>query len=381
MAHALFAPSSAHRWTLCPGSVTVEAKLPDRSSFSSEEGDLGHAFGAHRLAPEKFPAPLNVPADMPAHIAVYEDYVRSLPGDRFIEVKVPISFITGEPDASGTSDAIVVDHEHGVVEVVDLKYGMGVKVFAEDNMQLIMYALGAVRLFEFVLDVKRVRMTIVQPRLNHIDTVEMLIEDLREWEDRLRGAAERARAEPNVLVPGDKQCRFCKARSTCPALAKFVTDAIEDEFDAIGPRTVERVELLTPDALGLAMSKVDLIETWCREVRGKVESLLVNGTPVPGYKLVEGRRGARKWKDEHAALDMLRKRFRLTIEQACDLKVISPTSAEKLLKAGDIGPRQWQVLQDQITQGEGKPSVAPESDRRPAISVQATADEFETVAP
>ena len=127
------------------------------------------------------------------------------------------------------------------------------------------------------------------------------------------------------------------------------------------------------------MSTTDLIEAWCKAVRAKVEAELLAGNSVPGFKLVQGRRGARKWADLTAAEQAL-KAMRLKVEEMYDLSLISPTTAEKLHKAGTIGPRQWPKLQTLVVQPEGMPSVAPESDKRPALAVQASADEFDNVA-
>jgi hypothetical protein len=322
--------------------------------------------------------PGGVTDEMRGHVQVYADLVLSFGGIVLAEQRVPIGHITGEDGATGTSDAVVLKMDE--IVVADLKYGRGVRVDAEGNPQLIMYALGALEEFSGVYgEPKQVRMVIVQPRLDHISEVVMLTEDLRDWESRITAAAKRARWEP-IRIAGDKQCRFCKAKAHCPELANYVQASVAAEFSAIDDATVARVEMLTPDALGLALSKVDLIEQWCRAVRARTESELINGTPVPGWKLVQGRRGARQWRDKDAALELLRRRFRLPVEKACELTVISPTAAERLVKAGDMGPRQWKVLQEHITQGEGRPSVAPESDKRPAIAVQATADEFTDVS-
>jgi len=124
------------------------------------------------------------------------------------------------------------------------------------------------------------------------------------------------------------------------------------------------------------LKSVDLIESWCKAIRAKAESELLAGNNVPGFKLVEGRRGARKWANEAEAETTL-KTMRLKLEEMYDLKLISPTEAEKLHKSGAIGPRQWPKLQQIIVQSEGKPSVAPENDKRPALVVAPVASHFE----
>ena len=122
-----------------------------------------------------------------------------------------------------------------------------------------------------------------------------------------------------------------------------------------------------------------MIEGWCKAIRAKAEAELLAGHPVPGYKLVEGRRGSRRWTND-AEVEQTLKSMRMKLEEMYDFSLISPTTAEKLHKAGTIGPRQWPKLQGLITQSEGKPSVAPATDKRPALVIQATADEFADVS-
>jgi hypothetical protein len=129
------------------------------------------------------------------------------------------------------------------------------------------------------------------------------------------------------------------------------------------------------NSLSIAMAAVPLVEDWCKAVRARLEAELLAGKPVPGFKLVQGRNGARKWADEKTAEAALKK-MKLKVEEMYDLKLITPPAAEKLAKAGTIGPKQWPSLQGLIVQKPGPPSVAPESDKRPAYS---PADDFETI--
>jgi len=186
------------------------------------------------------------------------------------------------------------------------------------------------------------------------------------------------------LNPGEKQCRFCKAKATCPALTKHVLSTVADDFvdttEPVAPQ-IEHAAQRNVDntTLGNLLGAVDLVESWCKAIRAKAEAELLAGNPVPGFKLVEGRRGARRWSNEGDVEETM-KSMRLKLEEMYDFTLISPTTAEKLHKAGTIGPRQWPRLQSLITQNEGKPSVAPATDKRPALVIQATADEFSNVA-
>jgi hypothetical protein len=177
------------------------------------------------------------------------------------------------------------------------------------------------------------------------------------------------------LNPGEKQCKFCAAKATCPALRDTVADVTQ--MDAASPDEFATSEPLQPNAdnpdwLSVCLSRVDLIEDWCKAVREAAHKRLSDGLPVPGYKLVAGKRGNRAWSNAKTAEELLRRTFRLTVEQAYDLKLISPTTAEKLKKDGVIGERQWAKVAELITQPDGKPHVAPESDSRPALTTSAS---------
>jgi hypothetical protein len=188
------------------------------------------------------------------------------------------------------------------------------------------------------------------------------------------------------LRPGEKQCKFCRAKATCPALRAEVFDAAlgavpatPDEFADIEPATSEHMKDSDPAWLAACLSKVDLIEDWCKAIRAETERRLLAGDDVPGFKLVQGKRGARQWADAKAAEETL-KAMRLKESEMYDFKLISPTTADKLAKAGTIGPKQWTKVQALIVQKEGAPHVAPVSDSRPALVVTPVADDFENLA-
>jgi hypothetical protein len=387
MAHAKLSPSGAHRWMRCPGSVALEAAFSDQSSSYAAEGTLAHTLASDCLEHPagKHPSQrIGEQHDVDGYsftvdqtMADYvDDYIRLVLGYAqrgllLVEQRVPIGHLTGEQGATGTSDAIVVDTANRVLFVVDLKYGMGVKIDAGDNPQLMLYALGALEQCDQLGEFDQVCMVIHQPRLNHVSEHWLEVAELLEFAEDVRLAAiEVGDHEVPRLEPGEKQCRFCKAKSTCPALAAEVGEIVS------GSATLSEFD--TPDMttgdnyLSMAMSKVELVEQWCTAVRAEVERRLLAGQTVDGFKLVEGRKGNRKWSSD-TEVETLFKSFRLRQDEMYDYSLISPTKAEKLLKDT---PKRWERAQALISRADGKPSVAPATDKRPTLAVQSVADDF-----
>lgn len=414
--HALLSPSGTYKWMACAGSLAMEQGEPDESSEFADEGTAAHELAAMCLTDERDALAyrgrriavghrtFEVDDDMAGYVQVYVDGVRArveefkLRGainvELHVEQRVPIGHITGEEGAEGTSDVVIIaewpDHT-ATCSVIDLKYGRGVQVYAEENPQLQMYALGAVEKFGLLYDFKDVRVAVSQPRLaDEFSEWECTIGDLRTFGERVRARAyhalqvyrnEKPEALIHHLTPGE-HCRkaFCKARATCPKLAQFVADSVGAEFEVLaevgGDTATLAIPVEQPATLAVKMAAVDAIEDWCKAVRARVERVLLDGGEVPGFKLVQGRAGARAWSDKDEAERVL-KSMRLKNEQMYDYKVISPTSAEKLL--AKESPKRWAKLQSLISRGEGKPSVAPASDKRAALVIKPVADDFEEV--
>jgi hypothetical protein len=368
----------------CPGSVALEAPFPDNSNRYSAEGTLAHDLAAHFLQDAVDPHTLvgtgatvdgfdfTISKEMAAFVVDYAKLVREYAegGMLLVEKRVDFSPVIDVPDSFGTSDAIIIKGDELIV--VDLKYGMGVKVDATENEQLQLYALGALNDFGILADFAMVTMVIHQPRLNHVSEWSIPVAQLEAFGKEAHLAAMEVLDEgAQRLKAGEKQCRFCKAKAVCPALNDNVSLA------TAGVATVadfaEFLPALAEDGLSTAMSRVELVEQWCKGIRAEVERRLLAGTPVEGYKLVAGRKGNRAWVDAAEAEQIMKKSFRLRDDDMYTKVLISPVAAEKLLKDT---PKRWARVQDLITRGEGKPSVAPATDNRPALAIASIADEF-----
>jgi RecB family exonuclease len=372
--HAKLSASGAHRWMNCPGSVKAEEGFADRSSIFADEGTLAHAVceqalthnqGADEASMIVGPGMI---ASMP-HLEgcidqafldacqMYIDYVRAQPGDqRMYEVRV--DFSQWVPEGFGTSDVVILDGN--TVRIIDLKFGKGVQVDAEKNPQPLLYALGVFNDFGWLADVDQFEMHIVQPRLDHISVSIISRGELMKFGELASMAAELALRDDAPRVPGDKQCRFCKAKATCPALYSMTANAIMSEFEDLD---LKPTNTLNDDQLRRALEAKPLIEAWLSSVEQLIMQRIAEGGEFPGFKIVEGR-SLRQWKDDERLVVTLE---RMLGERAYAKKMISPAQAEKLL-----GRNNKAALADFIVKPRGKPSLTREDDPRPAITVSAS---------
>jgi hypothetical protein len=359
----------------CPGSVKLCDGLPDETSAYAEAGTQAHDLAARLLTEGSAAGAFaDLEDDLAQCVSDYVERVRWAAAGAMllVEQRVDYSDVIGQPDAGGTADAIIIRDD--VIEIRDLKTGMGVKAYAMPQLGL--YALGAIDQYAALGPFRRVRLVIDQPRLDHLDEVEMDVGELEAFAAEARAAAAEAMSESPFFQPGDKQCRFCRAKASCPALAAHVQDVIGQDFDNLDAESLKA----EPGKIGLnflanCMAAVPLIEAWCLGIRARVERELLRGEAIDGFKLVQGRAGARRWVD--AADEDLKAALEETLgDKAWKSELVSPTAAETLLKAE---PDLWEALQDHITRAEGRLSVAPASDKRPAVDPSAVADDFDNL--
>lgn len=379
--HALLSPSAAHRWLNCTAAPMLEKDVPDKSSTYAEEGTLAHAYCAKKL--KEF---LGLSTkDEEAEIAQYEskyhtgemdeytdtyativlekfNKARAKTKDAQLLVEVPLNLSHYIPDAFGTSDAVII--ADGTMEIIDFKYGKGVKVEADHNPQMMIYAIGAWDLFNFEYRIDNVKMTIVQPRIDNLSEFEMTAPDLGKWViDTLEPKAKEAYSGNGSQAPG-QWCQFCKVKSSCKALAEKCVSTVKDNpvTKLIGKETMEQVILpLLPT-----------IKTWLTGVEEYSLEQALSGVHYEGYKIVEGI-SRRKITDPAKVMKLLHDEgFEATAYmKPTELKGI--TDLEKLL-----GKKKFNTLcADYIDKPQGKPTLVPESDKRPVFN--AAANDFDGI--
>ena len=380
-AHALLSPSSAHRWLNCTAAPRLEANVVDEGSSFAAEGTLAHAYCALKLKDY-----MNLPTDgeveeinelnsqyhtgeMDEYTDTYKTIVlekynaaRVATPDARLLIETKLDFSAYVPEAFGTADAIII--ADGVMEVIDFKYGKGVKVSAYSNPQMMIYALGAYDRFSFDYRIERVRMTIVQPRIDNLSEYEISVEDLMQWTQTvLTPKAKEAHDGGGLPVPGE-WCQFCKVKSSCRALTECCKQTAEKYPD---PKLLSAEELA-----GDVLPYLATIKTWLAGVEEYALKQALSGIRLPGYKLVEGRSVRRITDVDAAALALNRAGYKTAeIYKPQELRAI--TDLEKL-----TGKKQFAVIcGEYIEKPQGKPTLAPESDKRPAIDP--VADDFKDV--
>lgn len=370
--HALLSASGSHRWLNCPPSARLEAEFPDEGSDFAKEGSLAHAIAAKKLKERlgqptfaetaeirKLSKDILPTGEMEEFTDEYVEFVMNRYSEAVREtaegklkpqlsIEKILDYSDYVPEGFGTGDAVIVSN--GTVEVIDFKYGKGVKVSAEDNTQMKLYALGAIGFFDYCYPFDTVRMTIYQPRISNISSHEISVGELEQWaKNEVEPLARLAWAGKGSRQSGD-WCRFCKVKGNCPRLT---ADSLVSYF--INPNA----EIVKPSEIGGLLGMMPTIKDWMKAIEDRSLEMAMGGTEIPGYKIVAGR-SVRKIKDARmvaAALGMAGGTAEMIFKPR-ELKTL--TELEKIFGKKEFA----RVCGAYIEKPEGKPTLVPVSDER-----------------
>lgn len=369
MAHAMLSASGASRWMACTPSARLEQQFENKTSDYAAEGTLAHELGELKLRKEleglstrsfnskvkKIQENKLYTADMPDYVDMYVETclervseAKATTPDALFKIEQRLDFSEWVPEGFGTGDFVII--ADGTMEVCDLKYGKGVPVSANNNKQMMLYALGAISEFSFLYDIEKVRMTIIQPRLDNISTFEVTVEDLLKWaEEYVKPKAELAIKGEGEFCAGD-HCKFCRAKAVCRARAEKNLELAKYEFEK--PPTMDNNDI------AYVLSKVDELVSWASDVKEYALEEALKGEEFEGYKVVEGRSN-RKWSSEDDVAEVL-------IGQGFKENLIYTKKLTGITNMESaIGKKEVQrLLGDYIIKPVGKPTLVPVADKR-----------------
>lgn len=361
--HALLSASSSDRWLNCPPSARLNAVPETTASPYALEGTEAHALCEFLLRDA-----LGMKAEDPrAELTMYSDEMESAAmtyvehvmecleatklttSDPMVFIEQRLDFSEYVPQGYGTADSIIIADK--CLSLFDFKYGTGILVDAENNSQLMLYGLAATLLFDVIYDFDEIRMTIIQPRRDNISTFSISKEVLIQWaEETVKPIAQLAYEGKGEFKAG-KHCRFCAAKATCRERAEENLELAKYEF--------REAQLLTDEEIADVLDRADELASWTKDVKDYALTAALSGKQFPGYKLVEGRSN-RKYTDEAMVAE--------TVEEAgyepYEKKLLGITAMTALL-----GRRQFnELLGHLVMKPEGKPTLVPESDKRPEMT-------------
>lgn len=371
--HALLSASSAHRWLHCPPSAKLTAGVTEAPSEAALQGTAAHALAEHKLRralkqQSKRPVSKYEDDEMDTYTDDYASYVleqyeqakQTTPG-AVIYIEQHLDFSHLVPRGFGTGDCLIV--ADGTLHVIDLKYGLGVLVEAEWNPQMMLYALGALTLFDALYDIEQVALTVFQPRRENVSTWTISVTELNKWaEHTLKPAAELAAKGDGEFCAGT-WCQFCRIASTCRARAEANLKLAKFEFAPPAE--------LSADEVAEVLAQIPELTRWASDVQDYALSQALSGERYEGFKLVAGR-SIRKYTDETAVAEAAKAAGYKDIYKQSLLTI---TAMEKLM-----GKKQFsEILGDLVVKPEGKPTLVPLSDKRPELQVSTAADDFTNI--
>jgi len=359
--HAILSASSSHRWLNCPPSARLCADKQDKGSEYAQEGTDAHSLCEHKL---KLALGMET-TDPTEHLSFYNEEMEQCANDYtayvlelleeakktckdpVVMIEQRLDFTRFVPEGFGTGDCVII--ADGTLTVVDYKHGKGVEVSAVENPQMMLYALGALELFDDIYDIDTVRMTIFQPRRENVSTCVMTKDDLLQWaHNDLVAKAKLAYEGGGEFACGD-WCRFCKVKATCRKRAEYNLELAKYDFEM--PATLDNIEIAA------VLTKADELAAWAADVKEYALQQALIGTSYPGFKVVEGRSN-RKYTDEGIVaktVELLGK------NPYYEPEVLGITAMTKLLG----GKKKFEeVLGDLVYKPRGKPVLVPESDKR-----------------
>ncbi|MEG1543821.1 MAG: DUF2800 domain-containing protein [Tannerellaceae bacterium] len=364
----MLSPSAASRWLECTPSPRFEERFPDNAGEAAAEGTLAHEIGEAFITTPELALHTDVLYNDPRYsdnkflcedllehscnyaafvLERFEDARRHTP-DAILKVEQRIDLTAYAPECFGTGDAVII--ADGVLEIIDYKYGKGVRVSAEHNKQMMMYGLGSLYDVSDFYDIDTVRMTIYQPRLDNISSFEIGAEELQEWGEKvLKPTAEKAFAGKGDFKAGN-HCKFCRGRNQCKALADYNLELAKYEF--------QESCTLTQDDIADILNRADMFKSWLSGIEDYALQQALSGVRYPGHKLVEGR-SVRMYKDQDAVAKRL---VESGVPEALiyERKLLGITAMEKTITKKKFG----EVLSDLVIKPAGKPTLVPASDKR-----------------
>ena len=360
--HAILSASSSHRWLECTPSARLELEFSDYESVAAKEGTAAHALAEHKLKRKlkmrsERPVSEFNDEDMELYTDDYADYVfeQYTKAKRYDEntqifIEQKLDFSCYVPDGFGTGDAVIISK--GKIQIIDLKYGMGVLVNAENNSQMMLYALGALKKFGKEYDIKKIKMVIFQPRRENVSVWETTVTQLKKWaEKKLRPKAEMAFKGTGNYLPGS-HCQFCKAAIKCRARAEENLKIAQQEF--------KMPPLLSDAEIEAILTKVPELKKWVEAIWDYATEQALKGKQWNGFKVVQGK-SVRKYSNEEKVVDACNNAGYKDIYVK---KLITITEMEKLMGKKVFN----EVLGSLIEKPAGKPTLVEESDKRPAIT-------------
>ena len=361
--HALLSASASKQWLNCPPSAKLCSEIEDRASPYAQQGTDAHelceykvqvALGNKATDPtenlEYFDAEMENCTDEYRNYVVEQlEEAKKFCNDPIVLVEQRLDFSKWVPQGFGTGDCLIVADD--VLHIIDFKYGLGVIVNAEHNPQMMCYGLGALDIYDGIYDIKTVKMTIFQPRRDNVSTFTMSKDELLSWADTVLAPTAKLAFEGKGEFKAGDHCTFCKIKATCRKRAEYNLQLAQYDFEM--PANLDETEIAA------ILPKVDDLVSWVNDIKEYALQQALSGTKYDGYKVVEGKSN-RKYVDEGAVASIVTDAGYDPYEK----KLLGITAMTSLLGKTKFA----ELLGELIEKPQGKPTLVPETDKRPALN-------------